>query len=268
MKEQCGCVSGKSAFWTVCPHCYCLYEYEKVYEGCCLMCQNDQCWKGFHAMALPSPPPIEVVEMGQYSSFGSILGFEGDEGKGLLPWMPFSPFVAQVEIKEEKKNDVHEDDNVWERDSFIENFDDSDDFYGENGSKNEVTLENFNAKKVKTEEKMKKGSESNNGLERSVESEVPNTGKMAMKSKKSVAERKKLLMGNGTGNKINEGYPHSGEELGLKVEASEDNEHFDSWFGAGVGIGNGGNDFVMGEVEFFEGVDDIYVGLQEISDAS
>ncbi|CAK9173770.1 unnamed protein product [Ilex paraguariensis] len=133
-------------------------------------------------MPLPSPSPMGVVEM----------GFEGDKGKGLLPWMPFSPFVAQVEIKEEKKNDVHEDDNVWERDSFIENFDDSDDFYDENGSKNEVTLENFNAKK------------------------------------------------------INEGYPHGGEELGLKVEASEDNEHFDSWFGAGMGIGNGGNDFVTG----------------------
>ncbi|CAK9150479.1 unnamed protein product [Ilex paraguariensis] len=115
--------------------------------------KNDQCWKGFHAMALPSPPPMGVVEMGQYPCFGSISGFEGDKGKGLLSWMPFSPFVAQVEIKEEKKNDVHKDDNVWERDSFIENFDDSDDFYDENGSKNEVTLENFNAKKVKIEEK-------------------------------------------------------------------------------------------------------------------
>ncbi|KAM1091442.1 hypothetical protein ACFX13_019223 [Malus domestica] len=27
-------------FWTTCPYCYVLYEYPRVYESCCLRCQN------------------------------------------------------------------------------------------------------------------------------------------------------------------------------------------------------------------------------------
>ncbi|KAE8673971.1 hypothetical protein F3Y22_tig00111769pilonHSYRG00199 [Hibiscus syriacus] len=43
-----------TAFWTVCPYCYHMYEYEKKYEDCCLLCQN--CNRGFHGLAVMPPP--------------------------------------------------------------------------------------------------------------------------------------------------------------------------------------------------------------------
>ncbi|XP_076949466.1 uncharacterized protein LOC143622112 [Bidens hawaiensis] len=49
--------------WTVCPYCYNLYEYPKVYEGCCLRCGN--CKRAFQAVAIPPaslPPPIPGKE--------------------------------------------------------------------------------------------------------------------------------------------------------------------------------------------------------------
>ncbi|KAD6796403.1 hypothetical protein R6Q59_019808 [Mikania micrantha] len=37
--------------WTACPYCYNLYEYPKMYEGCCLRCAN--CKRAFQAVAIP-----------------------------------------------------------------------------------------------------------------------------------------------------------------------------------------------------------------------
>ncbi|XP_041006252.1 uncharacterized protein LOC121251022 [Juglans microcarpa x Juglans regia] len=49
-------------FWTVCPYCYYLYEYGKVFEECCLRCQN--CRRAFHGVAVNAPPKSELVEEG------------------------------------------------------------------------------------------------------------------------------------------------------------------------------------------------------------
>lgn len=49
--------------WTACPYCYNLYEYPKIYEGCCLRCSN--CKRAFQAVAIPSaslPPTIPGKE--------------------------------------------------------------------------------------------------------------------------------------------------------------------------------------------------------------
>lgn len=48
-------------FWTLCPYCYCMYEYEKVYEECCLRCQK--CRKAFHGVAINVPP--KIVQVGE-----------------------------------------------------------------------------------------------------------------------------------------------------------------------------------------------------------
>ncbi|KAK9070296.1 hypothetical protein SSX86_010696 [Deinandra increscens subsp. villosa] len=37
--------------WTACPYCYNLYEYPKLYEGCCLRCAN--CKRAFQAVTIP-----------------------------------------------------------------------------------------------------------------------------------------------------------------------------------------------------------------------
>lgn len=52
---------GTESFWTVCPYCYYLYEYEIVYLDCCLRCQN--CKMAFDGVAISGPlPKITMVE--------------------------------------------------------------------------------------------------------------------------------------------------------------------------------------------------------------
>ncbi|CAI0421966.1 unnamed protein product [Linum tenue] len=51
-------------FWTVCPYCFYAYEYESAYEDCCLRCQN--CRKGFHGLAVGSPPPVAEGNREEY----------------------------------------------------------------------------------------------------------------------------------------------------------------------------------------------------------
>ncbi|XP_028802173.1 uncharacterized protein LOC114757333 [Neltuma alba] len=46
----------RPTFWTTCPYCYYIYEYPKIYENCCLRCQN--CEKSFHGVSIPSLPPL------------------------------------------------------------------------------------------------------------------------------------------------------------------------------------------------------------------
>ncbi|XP_052203366.1 uncharacterized protein LOC127808786 [Diospyros lotus] len=63
-----------SSFWTACPYCYNLYEYPKVYEDCCLRCQN--CQRAFHAAMIPSLPPLVPGKEAYYCCWGFFpLGF-------------------------------------------------------------------------------------------------------------------------------------------------------------------------------------------------
>ncbi|GMH00252.1 hypothetical protein Nepgr_002091 [Nepenthes gracilis] len=63
-----------SSFWTTCPYCYLLYEYPRMYEGCCLRCHN--CQRGFHAALVPSLPPLVPGKEAYYCCWGFFpLGF-------------------------------------------------------------------------------------------------------------------------------------------------------------------------------------------------
>ncbi|KAK7385389.1 hypothetical protein VNO78_31106 [Psophocarpus tetragonolobus] len=63
-----------STFWTACPYCYRLYEYPKLYEGCCLRCQN--CERSFHGVAVPSLPPLVPGQDAYYCCWGFFpMGF-------------------------------------------------------------------------------------------------------------------------------------------------------------------------------------------------
>ncbi|KAK7307258.1 hypothetical protein VNO77_40157 [Canavalia gladiata] len=58
-------------FWTACPYCWNLFEYEKRYENCPLQCQS--CWKTFHGVAINPPEKVgdtvlEGEELRQYYS--------------------------------------------------------------------------------------------------------------------------------------------------------------------------------------------------------
>ncbi|KAF9603909.1 hypothetical protein IFM89_038819 [Coptis chinensis] len=80
-----------SSFWTVCPYCYHLYEYPRVYEECCLRCQN--CRRGFHAAVVPTPPPAVGPGKDMYYCCWAFfpIGFTAQDnlGKG-SSWTPFS----------------------------------------------------------------------------------------------------------------------------------------------------------------------------------
>jgi hypothetical protein len=66
--------NGNVSFWTACPYCYHLYEYSRVYEGCCLMCQK--CDKSFHGVSIPCLPPIVPGQEAYNVSWGMFpMGF-------------------------------------------------------------------------------------------------------------------------------------------------------------------------------------------------
>ncbi|KAH9756248.1 J domain-containing protein [Citrus sinensis] len=83
-----------SSFWTACPYCYILYEYPRVYENCCLRCEN--CKRGFHAALVPNLPPLVSGKDAYYCCWGFFpLGFvAGNSENGGVPtsgfpnWMP------------------------------------------------------------------------------------------------------------------------------------------------------------------------------------
>lgn len=93
--------SGGGTFWTMCPYCYYVYEYESVFEDCCLRCANESCRRVMHAVAIGGPPPPDVVAKGQYCCPGfmpfSVRGSYGQE-IGERMWLPFKPadYVGNV----------------------------------------------------------------------------------------------------------------------------------------------------------------------------
>ncbi|CAN1332025.1 Protein HLJ1 [Linum perenne] len=85
-----------ASFWTICPYCYLMYEYPRVYENCCLRCQK--CERAFHAALIQSLPPMVPGKDAYYCSWGFFpLGFMfGGDASGTAPvaasafvnWMP------------------------------------------------------------------------------------------------------------------------------------------------------------------------------------
>lgn len=99
--------STATAFWTACPYCYNLYEYARVYEGCCLKCQN--CDRAFTGMEILAMPPRVPGKEAYYCCWGFFpMGFvngdlEGGGGKraktgaGFPNWMP--PMFSGNEVQ-------------------------------------------------------------------------------------------------------------------------------------------------------------------------
>ncbi|KAJ1442159.1 DnaJ domain containing protein [Sesbania bispinosa] len=55
-----GNVDTTASFWTMCPYCWFLHEYETMYEDCTLRCGN--CRRTFHGVAVKPPAPETLVE--------------------------------------------------------------------------------------------------------------------------------------------------------------------------------------------------------------
>ncbi|XP_047968049.1 uncharacterized protein LOC125211988 isoform X2 [Salvia hispanica] len=88
-------VSTSATFWTICPYCYYVYEYDKVFEDCCLKCQNQRCRRVLHAVPIAGPPPPpDVVSRGQYCCPGFMpFALRSNDGKPIRDklWLPFAP---------------------------------------------------------------------------------------------------------------------------------------------------------------------------------
>ncbi|XP_039069706.1 uncharacterized protein LOC120216313 [Hibiscus syriacus] len=104
--------SKTSTFWTACPYCYRLFEYPRVYEGCCLRCQN--CEKAFHAVDIPTLPPLVPGREAYYCCWaffplGFVPGSPESEGKaptGFPNWM--HPTFSEVPPHQGERNGGYE----------------------------------------------------------------------------------------------------------------------------------------------------------------
>ncbi|GAB2226124.1 hypothetical protein Droror1_Dr00021916 [Drosera rotundifolia] len=80
------------SFWTYCPYCWWLYEYEGVFERCCLRCQNGVCRRTFHGVRVRVPKVLEHGEKGKngsYQCYGYFpLGDLRAESGGFGSWCP------------------------------------------------------------------------------------------------------------------------------------------------------------------------------------
>ncbi|XVE55600.1 hypothetical protein DITRI_Ditri03aG0172000 [Diplodiscus trichospermus] len=85
-----------STFWTACPYCYRLFEYPRVYEGCCLRCQN--CERAFHAVLIPTLPPLVPGKEAYYCCWAFFpLGFvSGSQEAGGKPPTRFPNWVPPM----------------------------------------------------------------------------------------------------------------------------------------------------------------------------
>ncbi|EPS64262.1 hypothetical protein M569_10519 [Genlisea aurea] len=87
-------------FWTTCPYCYNLYEYPRIYDGCCLRCDN--CKRAFTAAEVLSMPPIVPGKEAYYCCWGFFpVGFTpadvelgGVNGRGFTPPQVVTPISA------------------------------------------------------------------------------------------------------------------------------------------------------------------------------
>lgn len=84
-------------FWTMCPYCYYVYEFDRAFEDCCLKCSNEKCTRVLHAVEIAAPPPpAEVVEKGYYLCPGFVQCVSAhSNGENL--WVPFDSNCARPE---------------------------------------------------------------------------------------------------------------------------------------------------------------------------
>ncbi|KAH1040151.1 hypothetical protein J1N35_041894 [Gossypium stocksii] len=77
-----------STFWTACPYCYMLFEYPRIYAGCCLRCQN--CDRAFHGALIQTVPPLIPKKEAYYCTwaFFSLLSGGQETEVEPLPGFP------------------------------------------------------------------------------------------------------------------------------------------------------------------------------------
>lgn len=239
---------GDRTFWTVCPYCYYMYQYEKVYEECCLRCQN--CRRPFHGVAIKAPSP-EMMVPGKEQYYFSCGVFSMDCNAG--------PVEQDVKVNDKKDGEACNMVGGSAPNVVVISDDDADDDSSSSlgASCGSVKLGTFAGPSIETEngngnvDGLCQESAMNGGETRSTIGEaelrdhvkrpkrISKAPARRMRNVKSVAINTKKVMGRGLG----------GKEA-MAVGGLDLNE-----------IGSGGDAGLL----FFEGEDDIFVGLEDIS---
>ncbi|KAL6548065.1 hypothetical protein OROHE_009127 [Orobanche hederae] len=242
-----GCTSGidGGTFWTMCPYCYYVYEYDRVYEDCCLKCSNGKCRRVLHALAIRAPPPPpDVVEKGQYWCAGFIpFGISGINGEeiGEKLWGPFESPPAGSASKGCDQNVACNEEGV-----VVDISDDDDD--------DEIIPFDGNGNSDETKDSVC-GVINRNGNENAF---LENGAKQArMRRKKSIPWNSKKLMGRGS--KVDEDQANS--ICGLDEDGDSDANQ-DTGDVLERGFRCETSNGVESGMEFFEGEDDVLIGLQ------
>ncbi|KAL0396502.1 UNVERIFIED_CONTAM: hypothetical protein Scaly_0098600 [Sesamum calycinum] len=211
--------SDGGTFWTMCPYCYYVYEYDKVFEDCCLRCANEGCRRVLHAVAIGAPPPPEVVEKGHYLCAG-FMPFGISDGNGQEIGDNFEGLVV----------DISDDERATTEDA---------------KTVEEMGFQGHSKGKTKNIESKVHNTETNN---------ASSLKEVRMRRKKCVPLDSKKMMGKGI--RINSSKAYSTCCAGRPMHSNSDGNPLEPGFGDETS-----NDVESG-VEFFEGDDDVLVGLQ------
>ncbi|CAI9294440.1 unnamed protein product [Lactuca saligna] len=96
-------VDESPTFWTACPYCFYMYEYQRIYAECTIRCDN--CKRAFQAVGISSPP---LMAEGQedyfycwgYYPLGVSISHLPKTAKTNSKWTPFSPLHDASRISE------------------------------------------------------------------------------------------------------------------------------------------------------------------------
>ncbi|XP_034691440.1 uncharacterized protein LOC117918708 isoform X1 [Vitis riparia] len=256
-------------FWTLCPYCYCLFQYYRVYEDCCLRCQN--CTRAFQAVMIPSPPKA-VEGTNHYCCFGFFpLGFSGnvDEPKNDFVDISDKSEDSSGELGRKKKGNTINLDSEKPKEEEVEKGGDrtvenikTGDVDGEFGVTGKRRVMNVERAKPE-EEEARKGSD---GIGEKVKTSEdgflsPNVTKRPMK-RKSVAKNTKKLMGTGKRGRRYQNiiFAMGTDKPNCNVKAGSGVEEGGAGMVGGLGSGSSGVCVFAGR-ELCEEDDDIPVGV-------
>ncbi|PQQ18195.1 uncharacterized protein Pyn_38948 [Prunus yedoensis var. nudiflora] len=231
----------EETFWTVCPYCYYMFEYGKVYEDCCLRCQN--CRKAFHGVAIKAPSPDIIVQGKEQYNFCF--------GYFQMEYMhPKKQMETEVIGKKDKDVVVISDDDDG---------DDTDDELEDDLVDGNVGFEGMH------EEKIKIGSEGVVGTDigGSGRAELRSEGKTPVKRVKTLARRLKSVKSKSVARNTKKIMGNEMRSRRVELMGDERVEGLDTSVEDGNGIDKGGSGSGSGMdgLELFEGEDDIYVGI-------
>ncbi|XP_021713994.1 uncharacterized protein LOC110682071 isoform X2 [Chenopodium quinoa] len=224
-------------FWTFCPYCFYMFQYDRVYEGCCLRCQNQTCRRAFHAVALNSLPKMELDKGQYFSCFGYFpLGFSPENGVGKFD--SWSPIVGLFPVRRVGKSRAGKMDFVVD----------------DNGNPNvDVGVDFTNFIEIADESDESENDHEVNGENVGSNVEGMNVGNGRATKRKSVARNARKLMGKRR--RRNEGVAANGIG-GFEDEGVDQDSVFEGGHGGDVGVGSG---FEQDDMAFFEENGEIFV---------